>query len=74
MKINILEKLDLEGKTTWTKVLAITPIIFVGLIMGLWGVLAANPVIANQGLVWTAAAINTLPINYFFIFYKWFKV
>jgi hypothetical protein len=74
MKINILEKLTLQGKSTWAIVLTITPIILVGIIMGVWGILAANPVIANQGLVWAAAAISTLPVNYFLLFYKWFKV
>lgn len=74
MKINILEKLVLQGKSTLAKVLTITPIVLVGIIMGVWGILSANPVIANQGLIWTIAAISTLPVNYFLLFFKWFKV
>lgn len=74
MRINILEKLVLEKKSAWAKTLAITPIVLVGIIMGIWGILATNPVIAEQGLFWTLGAIATLPINYFFIFFKWFKV
>jgi hypothetical protein len=75
MKINILEKLVLEGKSAWAKVLAITPLVLLGIIYLIFGLISdSNPVMAEKGLLWGLLPLLSLPINYFFIFFKWFKV
>jgi hypothetical protein len=75
MKINILEKLTLQGKSAWAKVITITPLILLGVIYTIFGLLSDNnPVIAEKGLLWGLLPLISLPINYFLIFFKWFKV
>ena len=75
MKINILEKLTLSGKSNWAKFLAIVPIIVFGILMGIWGGLASSdPLMAEKGLAWTFGSLSVLPVGYFFIFFKWFKI
>jgi hypothetical protein len=75
MKINILEKLTLSGKSNWAKVIAISPIILVGIIMGIWGIIgSSDPNVAEKGLEWTFGTLSVLPVCYFFIFFKWFKI
>lgn len=75
MKINILEKLTLEGKAWAARFLAITPLILLGIIYLIFGLISdSNPAMAEKGLLWGFIPLISLPINYFLLFWKWFKI
>ena len=75
MKINILEKLVLDGKSAWAKVLGVLPIIVLAIIYLGFGLASdSDPKLAEKGLEWGFGSLAILPVSYFFIFFKWFKI
>lgn len=75
MKINILEKLTLEGKPWLSRFLAISPLILLGIIYLIFGIISdSDPKMAEKGLEWGLIPLLSLPINYFLLFWKWFKI